>query len=113
MNYHDIKLEVLSSDDLQVIEIKSSILTLDECFSYLLLNRDDIKEEDLVIAERVWKRGRLSAVHKAGDKLFSQMTQRGGAQAAFDYLRQMSPTFQAEITTKGKSGFSFNVVIDE
>ncbi len=104
----------ITAEDLQVIEVRASVLTLDECFQYLLIDKEDISDEDLAIASKVWKRGRLASISAAGDKLFASMAHKGGAQPAFDYLRQMSATFQAEITPASKSsGFKFNVVIDE
>ncbi|MCP4086674.1 MAG: hypothetical protein GY745_16710 [Actinomycetia bacterium] len=104
----------ITAEDLQVIEVRASVLTLDECFQYLLVDKEDISDEDLAIANKVWKRGRLASISAAGDKLFASMAHKGGAQPAFDYLRQMSATFQAEITPAPKSsGFKFNVVIDD
>lgn len=112
--YHQITdLVNLGHEDLQAIEVHAQTLTLDECLQFLLINKDDVAEADLSTAKRVWQRGRLLAVTKAGDRLFANMGTKGGAQASLDYLRQMSPTFQAEITSKPSGGFKFNVVLDE
>lgn len=104
--------DVLQAEDYNEIERKAKVLELAECFDYLMVDPKDLNKDSLEAAKRIWTRGRMHAIHTAGDRLFSQMQQRGGAQASLDYLRQMSGTFQAEITPTSGSGFKFNVVID-
>ena len=116
-DYNKLSMTYLDSDDLCAIEVKSKALTLDECFDFLCVVPSDVPPAELAIATRVWRRGRASAIHTASDKLFSAMSMRGGGQVAFDYLKQLSSTFQIEVTpdspTNPNSGFSFNVIMPE
>ena len=111
LSYRDLSdLESLEEGDLDTIEIKAKVLSLEECLQ--LIGIEDLSESDMALARRVWNRGRMKAIDSAGQKLFSQMAQRGGAVPALDYLRQMSGTFQAEITPTAGQGFKFNVMIN-
>jgi hypothetical protein len=112
-SYRDLKeLKGITDEDLDIIELKAKVLSLDETFMFIGIEKEEISEDDMKICNRVWNRGRMKAIDDAGTRLFSQMQQRGGAAPALDYLRQMSGTFQAEITPQAAGGFKFNVVID-
>lgn len=111
LTYED-TLNDLESEDLKNIERYASVLSIEECFEALGVEQDSVSEESLAYAKRVWKRGRAQAINSAGEKLFHQMKQRGGSVPALDYLKQMSGTFQAEVTPTAGQGFKFNVVID-
>ena len=115
LTYSNLGLVYLDQDDLCAIEIKAKALTLNECFDFLCVIPEDVPPNELAIANRVWRRGRSSAIHTAANKLFSSMDMRGGGAVAFDYLKQLSSTFQLEVepATASKTGFSFNVVMAE
>lgn len=111
--YKEVKeLVIINDDDLDTIELKAKVLTLDECFLLLGVDKTELSEHEVYISDRVWQKGRMKAISDAGTKLFSQMGQRGGHVPALDYLRQMSGTFSAEVTPAAGSGFKFNVRID-
>jgi hypothetical protein len=113
-NYLELKpqLELIRAEDLNDIEIRARVMDFQETLDSLLIDIDDLTPEDLIIAKRVHKRGRLEGIQKACDKLFHQMSQKGGHVPAMDYLRQMSGTFKAEISPTSGSGFKFNVILD-
>jgi hypothetical protein len=114
-SYRDIKgLVTLDDIDLNVIESKASVLSLAECYHYLTVDENDLSEQDKEAAFKVHRKGRLEAVHKAANSLFSQMNSRNGTEAALSYLKQMSDTFKEEGAVSGTSnGFSFNIHMDE
>ena len=108
-------LEILDEEDLLIIDLKASILSLEECLAFLCLTSDDLPEYDLCMATKIHTRGRLRAVSTAGEKLFSAMSMRGGGAVSLDYLRQMSSNFQLTLTPNpsSASGFTFNVVMPD
>jgi len=117
-NYRELKLDYLDPEDLNVIEIRAKALSLDECYDYLCIDKEDLPEDEARYAKKAWRRGRMSALSTAADKLFSSMEGRNGGQIAFDYLRSLSSTFSLEPTSPGAGstsggGFSFNVVLPE
>ena len=113
-NLRDLDLVYLDQEDLIHIEVKSKVLSFDECLEFLCIPPAEVPAEELDIAKRIWRKGRVSGLNKAGEKLFASMDMRGGGAVAFDYLKQLSGTFSAEITpTKSAAGFVFNVVMPE
>lgn len=115
-NYRELEdsLELLDSEDLAAIEIKAKALSLDECLNFLCLELDELPEEDKRIATKAWKRGRVSALNTAAEKMFASMGSRGGGAIALEYLRELSTTFQMEATpVAGPGGFAFNVIMPE
>ena len=112
-NYKDLKLEFLDVEDLQHIETKAKALEFNDCLDYLCIDIEDIPAEDLIIAKKIWRKGRTHYINDAGEKLFASMKMRGGGAVAFEYLKALSPTFTAEISQTSKSGFIFNVVMPE
>lgn len=104
----------LDSEDYKNIERQARVLSLDECYLYLGCEVKELSTEELELAERVWNRGRMAAIGLAGERFFAQMSQRGGAVPALEYLQQMSGTFQAEVVPNAVgAGFSFSVNIPE
>lgn len=114
-SYHDLDLDFLNAEDLNVIEIKSKALSLDECFEYLCIDKSDLPDRELELCKRVFKKGRVSGISQAADKMFNSMQGRNGSQVAFEYLRHLSSTFQLEPNnpTNASAGFSFNVIMPE
>jgi hypothetical protein len=115
-NYRDLEntLDLLDSEDLSAIEIKAKALSLEECLSFLCLDVEELPAEDLRIATKAWRRGRVSALNTAADKMFAAMGNRNGGVIALEYLRELSSTFQMEATpTTSGQGFNFNVIMPE
>ena len=83
-----------------------------ECYDYLTVDPAELSEIDKDTAYKVHRKGQLHAVHKASENLFIQMKQKGGTDAALEYLRQRGTTFSEEAQVSG-SGFSFNISMDE
>lgn len=105
-------LEYLDGEDLLHIEQQSRILTLDECFEFLMIDKSQVPEKELDIAERVWRRGRKKAVGMACEALFIQMTQRNGTNACAEYLSKFAGDFQVEGSASPAGtggGMNFNV----
>lgn len=113
LSYHDLDLDYLTSEDLNIIEIKAKALSLDECFEYLCIKEDEIPERELSYAKIVFRKGRVKAISEACDRMFSTMNHKNGAQVAFDYLKQLSSTFALAPVKSTGSGFSFNVILPE
>lgn len=115
-NYRNLDLEYLEPSDLHIIEIKAKGLSLDDCFDYLLIDKEHIPAAELLIAQKAWRRGRTAALSTAVDKLFSSMETRNGGSIALEYLRTLSTTFHLEPSSTGTNsvgGFSFNIVMPE
>lgn len=117
-NYTDLDLSYLEAEDLNVIEIKAKALSLSECLDYLCVDEDHLPEKELNYAKKAWRRGRMSSISTAADKLFTSMDTRNGGSFALEYLRALSSTFHLEPTDPGQgsingNGFSFNVIMPE
>lgn len=115
LNYNSLPLNFLTVDDFNFIEIKAKALSLDEIFDYLGIDQADIPSEELIIANKAWKRGRVNGIATAADKLFTSMSDKNGGSIAMEYLRQLSNTFHLSPDQSSSSGnnFSFKVVLDE
>jgi hypothetical protein len=61
----------------------------------------------------VWRRGRVTGITTAADKMFNAMSMRGGGPVALEYLKAMSGSFQVEAVSKpgNGEGFTFNVTM--
>lgn len=115
-NYNKLgDLVYLDSEDLLAIEINAKMLELDECFDMLFIEKDELSEYEFAVCKKAHRRGRKTAIADAGKHLFSQMQTRNGTQACMEYLKQMSGTFQMEVTPDAGSGsgFTFNVMMPE
>ena len=112
------ELQYLDSQDLEVIEVRAKALSLEECYDYLLIDADELSEAEAALCKKAWRRGRMSSISTAADKLFNSMDTRNGGSIALEYLRALSSTFHLEPTDPGSGsvsagGFSFNVVMPE
>jgi hypothetical protein len=112
------ELEYLDAQDLEVIEVRSKALSLEECYDYLLIDVDALTPAEVALCKKAWRRGRMSSISTAADKLFNSMDTRNGGAIALEYLRALSSTFHLEPTDPGSGsvsagGFSFNVVMPE
>ena len=111
VNYNELDLEHLDAEDLINIEIKAKALSLDECFDFLCIDKNELPESDLKWATLAHKRGRVIGVATACDNLFAAMKVRGGVDAAILYLKQTAGEFKIDATGApgSQSGFSFTV----
>ena len=107
------ELEFLDDEDLRIIESKAKGLSFADCLDFLCVAEIDIPKNELKLAKMAHKRGRVSAISKACESLFSSMNGKAGHQASIEYLKVMSSTFQLEPTSSSSGGFSFNVVMPE
>jgi hypothetical protein len=115
-NYPELASEMiyLHPGDLVEFELKAQALSFDEVLTFLGLDLEEIPASDLFYAKKAHARGKVSAIHKASECLFSNMNTRNGAQSALAYLVQTSGTFSVDATPVGKTGgFSFNVNIND
>jgi len=107
-------MELLDSEDLNAIEIKAKALTIEECLDFLCVDAAEVPTLDMKYARKAWRRGRASALSSAADKMFSAMGTRNGGPIALEYLRELSSTFQMEVSQASTSGgFSFQVNMTE
>lgn len=95
------------------IVLNAKALSLDECFDYLLISKQDLEPAEATFAEMLHRRGRAIGVKDAADKLFQHMSTKAGGQSALEYLKQFSGDFSVELGPSAGSGFQFNVVIPE
>lgn len=91
-------------------------LSEEEVLDYFAVNRNELSTypKDEAMFKAAFKRGRSIAKMKACGSLFTQMNERGGANASIAYLRQfgeMWPT--AEVESGLGKNFSFKVVLGE
>lgn len=106
-------LKTITSNDLNEIEKAARVLSIDECYKLLLVDKDELDEAQVKRIERVYARGRAKGIADAGDALFAQMKVRGGFAPAEAYLRQMADGFTEEKAAGGSSGFAFNVILGD
>lgn len=113
-NYNNLDLNYLDPEDLYAIELKAKALTLEDCYDYLHIDPEHLPEHEAVYAQKAWRRGRMSSIATAAEKLFSSMNGRNGGTFALEYLKALSSTFQIEPTPGATpGGFSFNVIMPE
>lgn len=104
----------LSEEDCITLVLVARSLSLDECFDYLLIDKQSLAEAEQRFAELLHRRGRAIGVKDATDKLFLHMATRNGGQSALEYLKQFSGDFSVEVSQgAGQGGFQFNVTIPE
>lgn len=114
-NYLELKdaLTMLTPGDLQHIEDKAKILSLEDSLIWLGLTLAEIPPTpDLEFATKAHARGALGAIHTAAQKLFNNMNTKNGAIAALEYLKHTSSTFQVsatQIPANQGGGFNFTV----
>lgn len=103
----------LDADCCVQIVLGAKALSLDECFDYLLIDKQTLTPDELSFANLLHRRGRAIGVKDAADKLFMHMSTRAGGQSALEYLKQFSGDFSVEVQASAGTGFQFNVTIPE
>lgn len=108
-------LDYFSAEDLVTIELRAKACSIEDCFDYLCVVKEDVPEHELKYANAAWRRGRSNGINTAAEKMFGAMSMRGGGPVAMEYLRQLSGTFTLEATPQpgAQSGFAFNVIMPE
>lgn len=115
-NYNKLEdLPTIEPDDLLNIELLARVLSVQECFEYLLLEESELTAEELAICNKVHRRGLKRGIHEATQALFSQMKSRGGTDACLNYLKTFAGQFTVETEPGGAAaaGFNFSVTLTE
>jgi hypothetical protein len=118
-NYNTIEgLEYISSDDILACELNAALLDLEEIFDILFIEKEHLSQREFQILVSAHKRGRKKSIADATSTLFQRMRDRNGTAACIEYLQNCGK-FSIETTgansasTKGSSGFQFNVFMPE
>lgn len=103
----------LDESDLTEFVIASRSLSIEECYSLILVEVSELSEEETKFCALLHSHGRALGVKDATEKLFYQMQTKGGGTTAIEYLKQMGAEFSTTPTPSSGKQFAFQVVIPE
>lgn len=101
---------VLDTDDLLRIQIDGAILTFEEVLDLMLIDIDDLGEDEMKIAKRIHKSGKIKATVEA----YETLSKSKKNDSALAILNKISTTFQqTPETMPSGDDFNFNIFMQD
>ncbi len=97
------------------IELCARGMPTSEVLDFFGLSKDDLNSEDKRFFAHHYRSGRAGGINTAVDRLFNQMSGKGGGQVALSYLSRFSEDWESDKAEDGelKGKKSFTITFDK